>query len=82
MATDPRIYQVEGRLIKETAKAVLVRIDLIDDEPCSPAKSYWFPKSQVVDSILVDPIFEPDSLDKFTMKHWIMDQHGFVGAVK
>ena len=75
MATDPRTYQVEGSLIRETEKAVLIAIDKINDDNLEPPKSYWFPKTQVIDYVSSD---QPETMDKFTIKHWIMDQHGLV----
>ena len=81
MATDPRTYSVYGRLLKETDKAAFIEITDVEGKQLPAPKQEWFPKSQIIDQILasetpdLDPLVD---LDKFTIKHWILDQKGLV----
>ena len=75
MATDPRTYSVYGFLTKETPKAMLIQVETVEGEPLDPVTGHWFPKTQIVDQILAE---DPDDMDKFTIKHWILAEKGLV----
>jgi hypothetical protein len=73
-----KTYQVQGFLIKETDKAVLIKVHLVDDEPPKVVADHWFPKSQLVDSITCEDPEDLTTMDSFVFKAWIMEQRGLV----
>jgi hypothetical protein len=81
MATDSRTYSVYGTLARATEKAMLIKIHSIEGKDYDDTKPpEWFPKTQIVDSIITDDE-DPDApLDEFTIKHWILSEKGLVPA--
>jgi hypothetical protein len=77
LVQDP-IYLICGKLLKETPKAVYIRVDSVEDNELTVPQNEWFPKSQIVDQKLADPVFEPDTLDRFNAKRWIMQEKGLL----
>ena len=63
-------FSLGGKLIRETEKALLIRVVEIEGEELPVPKEEWFPKTQVTDQRLSD---DPEELDKFEAKRWIME---------
>jgi hypothetical protein len=75
---EPTTYQVQGFILKETDKVVLIKMHSADDEPPKVVADHWFPKSQIVDTILADDPEDLSTTDSFVIKAWIMEQKGLV----
>ena len=77
MATYPpsKIYLVLGYSMRETEKAILITVHEIEGETVDEVKNYWFPKTQIVDVKLND---DPEELDRFNIKEWILQQNKLI----
>lgn len=75
--TPAKTYQVEGKIIKETERAVFICVMQVDTKKLNPAdyKNDWFPKSQLIDYVF--PEF-PNDPAKFVVKDWILREKGYI----
>jgi len=82
LVTPQPIYLVLGRLIRETDKAVLIRIIQVEDTKLPASVHEWFPLSQIVDSKItsLDETEEDGTLtlDRFNIKEWLIKEKGLI----
>jgi hypothetical protein len=71
------VFVTTGTLIKETEKAMLLRITHVEDIECpeNKVKPEWYPKSQITD--IKAPEFPTDPY-RFNMKRWILEGKGLI----
>lgn len=71
------VFVTTGTIIKETEKAMLLRLTHVDDIPIveTKVKPEWYPKSQITDTKF--PEFPTDPI-RFNMKRWILEGKGLV----
>lgn len=71
------VFVVSGTTIKETEKAMLIRLTHVEDIEIIPdkVKPEWYPKSQITD--IKEPEFPTDPI-RYNMKRWILEGKGLV----
>lgn len=63
-------FSIGGKFIRETEKALFIRVVEVEGEELPSPREEWFPKTQITDQRLSD---DPEKLDKFDAKRWIME---------
>lgn len=74
-ATDT-VRTVQGKVQRESDKAILIRITSIGDRPFKTPRNEWFPFSQV-SKIHKNP--NEENSDYLVASEWIIEQKGLMG---
>lgn len=46
---DPEMHYIEGKVLRVSEKAALIRVEECEGKEVKPPKECWFPKSQIVE---------------------------------
>lgn len=81
---EPDPVLIEGRIVRETEKAVLFNVRVVNGRSIENPRNEWFPISQMKSRTIAAPPKDPyqdpeeDELDTMKMSHWICQTKGLV----